>query len=138
MSVSQYFTQPVKTLGIILVLVILFSVLSNYGDPSNKRLSKEQIRKIRNAVQQANQWHTTSKQDSNALLKLLHANNALALLNSTRSFASDGIIEKITHTKVSELQYYLQEAQEQAMKELVTICPSIKPANIYSVGSGWV
>ena len=129
-----YFKVSVIVVGIILV-VILLARWTQSGRPSyNPRFEKE----LKGLSEQASRWHVMSKQDSNPLISLMHADYAVAYGNILQSLAPEEDIQRITGTKISEFNYLLNEDQKAAVQRVSDVCSSLKPEGTYAISSGWI
>jgi len=128
---------------LVIIGVVIVAILSKWTDHdsdagSSSKYSKRFIKQINRVVQQASKWHTTSKQDIDPLLHLIHSNYALAYAQTARALAPDTLIEKTTGIRLTELLYYLEDDQRAALQSLVNVCPNVKPHGVYNTGSAWM
>lgn len=93
---------------------------------------------VKQLVQSSAQWNSTSLQDSNAILSLMHANYAVSYMNVARTLASDDLIEKWTHSRLDELVQAYQETQSKAIASLNQVCPTTMPPGLAAVYTGWI
>lgn len=95
-------------------------------------------RSVSQLVKAAAQWNSTSVQDSNVLLSLMHANYAMAYLNVARLLSTDNDIEAVAKVRMDELLTDFQEAQASAIQRLTTSCPAAMPPGLAAVHTGWI
>lgn len=93
---------------------------------------------VKRLFQTSAQWNTTSVQDSNAILSLMHSNYAMAYLNVARSLATDAQIERWTKSHVDEVVSTYQDTQSKSIQVLNHMCPNTMPAGLSAVYTGWM
>ena len=124
---------------LILFSVILIAILSKWTGSNNPKYSQRFTRQMNRIVQQANKWHTTSKQDGEPILQLIHSNYALAYANVARALASDETIQQMSGVKLGGLIHYLEEDQQKALQKVMAQCPDVRPVGLYSgAASAWM
>jgi hypothetical protein len=142
LSLKEWWSYPQSKITLFVVLsVFIIAMLSKWtaSDSSiETKYSKRFMKQMNRVVQQASKWHTTSKQDSDPLMHLIHSNYALAYAQTARALAPDTAIEKVTGIRLAELLYHLEDDQNNALQALVNACPNIKPTGVYTTGSAWM
>lgn len=93
---------------------------------------------VKRLFQTSAQWNTTSVQDSNAILSLMHSNYAMAYLNVARSMATDAQIERWTKSHLDEVVSTYQDTQSKSIQVLNHMCPNTMPAGLSAVYTGWM
>ena len=131
---NTHFKISVGVVSLVLVLVILSKWTASGRPVYNKRFEKQ----LKSILEQASRWHVTSKQDSNPLISLIHADYAVANANLLRSLAPEEDIQKLTGTNITEFLYLLEEDQKKAVQSVADQCPSVKPEGTYAISSGWI
>ena len=87
--------------------------------PSRKRTATKFANlKLKEIVRSCMQLLEASKQDSNSVIRLAHANYAQAYLNVARILQTDEDIEETTGIQTEALQADLDEAQKDAMRSV--------------------
>ena len=119
-------------LGCLVLFVMWILAYLKSGD------STDTSKIVKQLVQSSAQWNTTSLQDSNAILSLMHANYAVSYMNVARTLASDDLIEKWTHARLDELVKTYQETQSKAVSSLNQMCPTTMPPGLAAVYTGWI
>ena len=93
---------------------------------------------VKRLFQTSAQWNTTSVQDSNAVLSLMHSNYAMAYLNVARSMATDNQIERWTKSSLDEVISTYQDTQSKSIQVLNHMCPNTMPAGLSAAYTGWI
>lgn len=87
--------------------------------PSRKRTAvKFANSKVKEILRSCLQLLEASKQDSNSVIRLAHANYAQAYLNVARMLQNDEDIEESIGFEISALQSDLDESQKESMKSI--------------------
>lgn len=121
----------------VVVVVLVVSLLSMWtvGTPV---ASSQYAKNLRSIVQQAIQLNTTAQQDSNTLVRLVHATTALSYLDAARMASVGRDLSKIARVNTDEIRQLLDASQKSAIQQVVQMCPAVKPTGAYVMGSGWV
>lgn len=119
---------------LIVAVAVLIAVLATSKD---KRYPKQVSDGARNAVQQAAQWSTTAEQDQHPLLRLTHANYAIAHVNALRAIMPDTDIERLTKTKPREMLVALKHQQSEAIRGIVRQAPQLAIQSQMGASAGW-
>lgn len=137
---KQWWALPQSKITLVVLLgVFVVAILSKWtGSNGTPQYSRKFVKQLNRVVNQASKWHATSKQDIDPVLRLMHANYALAYAQTARSLASDASIENMTGIRLSELMYHLEDEQRESLQNLVAQCPNVKPSGILSTGSAWM
>ena len=136
---SKTFYVPLAYLvaaGVVVVLVCLVA-LSKWS-ASTAGPGKQTQDAILRLVNQASQWSVASAQDSSLLLRLIHANYAVAYLRAAKLLASEIEIKRITSINVFELQKALEDQQADEIRLLASECPALKLDGDFAVSAGWI
>lgn len=119
------------------VVVILLVLLSKWAVKASGS-TKEFNDAIQRLVSQSSQWGMAASQDSSILLRLMHANYAIAYLRAAKLLASEQDIKKITSIDVYELQRALEDQQQNEVARLADTCPALKSETSMTVGAGMI
>lgn len=119
-------------------IMLVLALLSLWTGNSTPTYSKDYINNLRSLVQQALQWNTTAQQDTNDLVRLMHATSAVAYFNAARTLATGKDLSRISGVNVQEVRDLLDRTQKDAMQRVTHACPPLKPSGVYVMGSGWV
>lgn len=123
--------------GVVFLLVAVSVLIAVLATSRDKRFPKMVCEGARNTVQQAAQWSTSSEQDGHPLLRLTHANYAIAQVNALRTLMSDQDIERLTKTKPREMLAALKHQQAEAIRAVVRKAPALAIASQMGATAGW-
>ena len=119
--------------------LLLISLVSIWTFDTGRTYPRYILRRIRSLIRDAVHWNTTSAQDANPLLALMHSTYAIAYLNTARHMVSDSDIERVMGVQPRELMFELQGHNDALVQKLVAACPSLKPpTGKFGVHTGWV
>ena len=79
----------------------------------------------------------SSRQDTNPMISLMHASQAVGMLKSARHLIGDDKLTASTRFNVPELAESLQKTQDEVAARLVQSAPSLGPEGAYAIASGW-
>lgn len=123
----------------ILLAVLLLALVSKWTFDTGRTYPRYVLRQIQTLIRDAIHWNTTSLQDTNLLLALVHSTYAIAYLNTARHLVSDTDIERVMGIQARELMYELQQHHDKLMAQLGTTYPELKPTTgTFGVHTGWV
>lgn len=135
---SAWSSVPQMKWGLIVVgTVVGIALMSKWTGSGTPQYSKKFISKVEHVVNKALKYHETAKQDTNPLISLVHATQALTFLTAARQIARDSDVERITGYHVADLEYALETDQRQAMEIVTSKCPDVKPSGVYDTTSTW-
>jgi len=118
--------------------ILVLSVLSNHDKKDKRRYSPKFVKEVNRAVQQANQWMSQAKQDTQPLFALMHINYAIATANALRRQVSSEEIKRMTGVDIEELIYLWESEQREAIQKIGALCPVLQPSTAYAIHTGWV
>lgn len=125
--------------GVLVVLgVLVVALLSKWSGGSATRFPPKFTRDVKSLVTEAARWSAVAEQDTNAMLRVLHATYAVAYLNAARTFADDKDLERISGVRVPELQAQMQTQQQDAIQKVGVKCPSVVPEGAQALYTGWL
>jgi hypothetical protein len=130
--------SQLKTTLLVMGCIFLLACLSKWTEHTQPKQSKQMTRQLKRVMSQASKWHTTSRQDMDPVINLIHADYALAYANVARSLASEVALEKTSGIKIRDFVYQLESDQKKAVQNLVSQCPSLKPIGIFATGNAWM
>ncbi len=119
---------------VMLGVMLAVALLSKWTGHTGPRYNRKFMKNIEVLVKQARSWHQTAEQDQNKLVALIHANFAIAYLNSVRQVVSDKEIERITKVNVPELQVMFEATQQQLLEDLGRQYPALRATNVHTIG----
>ena len=82
---------------------------------------------IKTLVRQAARWSSAAKQDKNPMIAVLHSNYGAGFLWALKDIATQDQIEKATGIKLLEFEKEVTDAQDGAIKKMITVCPEFQP-----------
>jgi len=82
-------------------------------------------------IRQSARWAMAAEQDKNPIIALLHANYAAAYLWALLDISTTSKIESISNIDIMKFKNHIVEIQDKATKNLIDLCPNIKPSNMY-------
>lgn len=116
--------QNVFLLGIsvvILILIISRFTQTEYLDASSKSDT------IKRLTRQAFRWYIASTQDSNPIIKGLHADYAVAYADILKQTASRDEILQITNLDIDKFIQAASDQQDEYIIEIARKCPDLIP-----------
>ena len=128
---SSWWYGAVITMGMLTV-----ALLSKWS--SVQRYPPRVAKGLKQLVQEAARWSTVSEQDSNALLRVMHATYAMAYVNAARSLAEDNDLQRVTGVHVEELHAHVQTAQQASIQKIGSVCPEVVPEGVQVLYTGWL
>lgn len=92
-----------------------------------KRICPCQQKYIRKLARQAARWSTAARQDSNAMIAVLHANYGVGYLSALDEIASQKEIESVINMSYEEFRGEIVATQDAATKIAIQLCPQYGP-----------
>jgi len=120
--------------GVVFLVVALSVLIAVLATSRDRRYPKAVCEGARNTMQQAAQW---TEQDGHPLLRLTHANYAIAQVNALRTLMSDNDIERVTKIKPKEMLTTLKQQQAAAIRAVVRKAPSMAITSQMGAAAGW-
>jgi CII-binding regulator of phage lambda lysogenization HflD len=112
-------TQMQKISLYVAIFLFVFVLFMCAMMPSKKKTASKFSRtKLKEILRSCLQLLEDSKQDSNSVIRLAHANYAQAYLNVARMLQTDEDIVETTGKEIEALQADLDEAQKDAMRSV--------------------
>ena len=140
-SFREWWSLPQSKITLLVVVAVLVVALMSKwaGTEGGPTYSKRFLKQLNRIVQQSMKWHSSAMQDSDPLVRLIHANYALAYAQAARSFTgADLSLERLSGVRVPDLMYALEDDQKKALQTVVNTCPQIRPTGMYTTGSAWM
>lgn len=105
---------------IIIIVLFYFLIWKKVADINDiiKKLSR-----------QAARWSVASKQDSNPIIGVLHANYGAGYLWAIKDIADDDQFKLATSLDMKEFEKNIIDAQDDVTKKLVSSCATVAPDN---------
>ena len=128
---SPWWYGAIITLGVLTV-----ALLSKWS--SVQRYPPRVAKGMKQLLQEAARWSAVSEQDSNALLRVMHATYAMAYVNAARSLAEDSDLQRVTGVRVEELHAHVQTAQQESIQKIGSVCPEVVPEGAQVLYTGWL
>lgn len=119
---DEFLKWALIVLGVLVVLVLIMK-LPNLRARTNEVVSIEALRKIAGDVRKLLQ---ASKQDSNALLGLLHATSGLAILATLNRVDVSRRLGKKLDLNFEALRQDLNNVQREKLREINDYCPDLR------------
>jgi len=93
---------------------------------------------IRILIRQASRWAVAAEQDANPLIRVLHANYAMAFVAALRQVASDDFVIRETGVDPQELETYVGQLQDWAVQSFAPYVPEMIPQSplVHLAGEG--
>ena len=104
--------------AVIIALVIFFAWANRWNVERKKELSPKAIQAVKLLMTKAVQYSGQIAQDDNPLFALLHANYALAYVETARSIATDQQILRVSRYNAQALYERLLQSQQAAMQAI--------------------
>ena len=117
-----------------IALLSKWSGTATQGKSFSPKVAKELVTLVKTAAR----WSAVSDQDSNPMLKLLHATYASAYINAARSLASDADLERVSKVRIDELFSQVGSQQQAAIQKVGTLAPSLMPEGANVLYTGWI
>lgn len=115
-----------KVLGGVVACIVILSIVSTMSQPVSIRADLKVL------VQQAAQLCEMSRQDSDPMIALQHASEAVAYLHVARRLASDSSISQATQIDPQELEKVLLQRRAEAISTKFS-----GSANLTSIVAGY-
>jgi hypothetical protein len=125
--------------GIVITLGMLtVALLSKWS--SVQRYPPRVAKGMKQLMQEAARWSAVAEQDSNPLLRVMHATYAMAYVNAARSLAEDKDLERVSGggVRVEELHAHVQAAQQASIQKIGSVCPEVVPEGAQVLYTGWL
>lgn len=87
-----------------------------------------QHKNILKLARQAARWSTAARQDSNAMIAILHANYGVGYLSALDDIATQSEIENAIHIEYSVFRDEIVKTQDEATKRAIQTCPQYGPS----------
>lgn len=111
-------------IALIIIIVILYAVSLMY-EKYSADLSGGRNEIITKLIRQAYRWYIAAKQDTNPLIKGLHANYAVSYCSALKSIASEKEIMRISGLDIRKLQSAAESEQDKSVVEITGKCPDL-------------
>lgn len=105
---------------VFLLVLIKFEQREKYTQPSRDD-------EIRNLARQAFRWYVASTQDSNPMIKGLHADYAVAYADILKNMATKDEILRVTSIDIDEFMKSATHQQDAYLVEIAKRCPDLLP-----------
>ncbi len=106
----------------IVVLLAIVSVLSRWAANDKRRHTTHSAHALRQLVDQAIKWWQRSRQDTDPVLRTMHANYAVAYASAARELGSEDEIRQLG-LHYEPLTRKILDAQGDSIKHLALLCP---------------
>jgi hypothetical protein len=94
-------------------------------------LNCDDVTKINKLIRQTSRWAVAATQDTNPYIANLHATYSLGYLMALREIYSDQTIKNLSKIDVRKLETEVTRIMDDAVKELIRVCPDGQPKNKY-------
>jgi hypothetical protein len=137
---STFDKVPAVTGVSVVAAVLAIALLSKWSGTATQgktfapKVSKELVTLVKTAAR----WSAVSEQDSNHMLKLLHATYASAYINAARALASDADLERVSKVRIDELYSQVSAQQQAAIQKVGALAPSLMPEGANVLYTGWI
>tara|TARA_Y100000310_G_C20704089_1_gene833111 strand:- start:336 stop:749 length:414 start_codon:yes stop_codon:yes gene_type:complete len=125
----EHNTFVLKVSLLVLGGVTLISLISNWGRNRTKRFSKPFVKKVGILTKNTQFYYNSAQQEVQPLLRLIHANFAVAYAQTVRLLATDNEIQIIAKINMQELVLAAQKIQRMAITACHNICPVLNAPN---------
>lgn len=115
-------------LAILVVCIIGVTILLTRQLKNNTSDKSEMIRIL---IRQASRWAMASKQDTEIMIAVLHANYGAGYLWAVRDIATDNEIEEATGINILQFRDEIIKIQDTVTRRLAKSCPSYLPNDSY-------
>jgi hypothetical protein len=119
----MYYILAILVVCIIGVIILLTRQLKN-----NTSDKSEMIRIL---IRQASRWAMASKQDTEIMIAVLHANYGAGYLWAVRDIATDNEIEEAAGINILQFRDEIIKIQDTVTRRLAKSCPSYLPNDSY-------
>ena len=119
---NNAFAQPSNIFTILVVLI----VLGLYAIFNQFQLTPQQDR-LKILLRQAARWSTAASQDSNPIIKLLHANYGAAYLFALQDITTSQEFSALLGSNEQEFRARIVGIQDAATKNMANVCPAVMP-----------
>lgn len=111
-------------LSVIAALITIYSFTRYLNRSENIMLSREHIKIL---SRQAARWAIASRNDTNPIIAILHANYAAGYLWALSDICTPALFEEIMGVDYEQLKAEIVTTQDHATVALAQRCPSIAP-----------
>lgn len=112
----------------VIIGVLLVALACIAYHPARKCICEDKKSYIAKLVRQAARWSTASRQDANALIRVLHANYGMGYLQALGEIATPSEVEIAININYREFADDIVAVQDLATRAAVDECPSFGPA----------
>lgn len=109
--------------AVIIILLLLLWTWWTGRAPEGKEII------IPTLMRQTYRWYVASQQDTNPVIRLLHADYAVSYVDALRSIATDQEILGTTGQDIRLLATKTTAQQDTALRALADKCPTVLPAD---------
>lgn len=107
----------------ILVVLIIFALYSFF----NQFKVTPQQDKLKILLRQAARWSTAASQDSNPIIRLLHANYGAAYLFALQDITTAQEFSALLDANEREFRARIVGIQDEATRNIASVCPAVAP-----------
>lgn len=129
-------SKRLNLIALIMVGVFVLILLSKITKNWKHKYDSDYLAKTKIMMQKSAQSATIAHQDSNAIMGLMHASEAMAYLQAARLMLPASKIEMLGALDPVELEEQIRNQQQLAIKSIIQYCPDVKPKG-KSV-NGWI
>lgn len=129
--------ESVKYALIVASVIFVLIALSKFPDCSSTKGEKVSAQQLQQTGASVKRLFDIAKQDSNALVALLHVNSALSVLYTLRQLYPGHHLAKNLDVDLDGLRLDMKKFKEQKANEISATCPSFSLDHGSSVDLDW-
>ena len=123
---------------LILAALVAISMLSRLSTGVRHQVPRELLDKAHIMLRGCNKWALAAKQDSNALMALMHVCYAKAYAETLRRLVTDQHIKRVYHVDMGVLQQKLDALEHSVLAKLSREAPALLPNSDFAIRIGWL
>ncbi len=125
-------------IGITIVVVIALALLSRISTGVRQPVSNEVIKQTDVLLKAANKWALMAKQDTNAIMSLMHICYAKAYVETLRRILNDTQISQAHQVDMRDLEEKMDVLEQGILAKIAQKAPALMPEGEFAVRTGWL
>lgn len=138
MTLLDLAKNPWTIAAAVILFLIVISTLSRISTGVRRPVARETIQQSKVLLNAANRWALMAKQDQNPVMALMHICYAKAYVESLRQILKDEQIQQAHQTDMVEMSQRMDQIEQDTIRKLNELAPSLMPEGEFAVRAGWV
>jgi hypothetical protein len=118
--------------------LLTVSMLSKIASGVKNPVARETINQSGIILRSANRWALMAKQDTNAVMALMHICYAKAYVSSLRRILSDEQINRAHQVDMCDLEQKMDKIEQESLAQIAQQAPHLMPEGEFAVRTGWL